>query len=97
MLRTFQMPLVCMTCAIVTFITVFFKLRDNFNVSSEIKILSDRILILLIKKGFAETLQLISFQNDSFVLYRRNLSRGTRTSKINTFTTILNSPKTLHV
>ena len=79
MLRTFQMPLVCMTCAIVAFISVLFKLRDIFNVSSEIKTLSDRILILLIKQGFAETLQLISFQNYLIVLYRRNPSRETLT------------------
>ena len=79
MLRTFQMPLVCMTCAIVAFISVLFKLRDIFNVSSEIKTLSDRILILLIKQGFAETLQLISFQNYLIVLCRRNPSRETLT------------------
>ena len=44
-------------------------------------------------QGFAAMLQNISFQNDSFILHRLNLSKGTLIYKNNTFISILNIPQ----
>ena len=48
-----------------------------FYASSESKYLSHKILIVQINQGFAETLQVLSFQNAVFVLHRQNPSKGT--------------------
>ena len=61
------------------------RTRLIFYASSESKYLSYNILILLINQGFAKTRKFISFQNVSFVLHRRNPSKGILISKNNTF------------
>ena len=51
-----------------------------------------------INQGFAKTLQVISFQNVSFVMHRRNPSKGTLILKNNTFqTNIKYSTETLPI
>ena len=39
----------------------------------------------IINQGFADTLQVISFQNDSYALHKRSPSKGTIISKLNEF------------
>ena len=56
-----------------------------FILVQKVKLCHTKLLFYKLMQGFAETLQVISFQNVSFVLHRLNTSKGTLISKINTF------------
>ena len=55
-----------------------------FTLVQKVKIGHTNGLILKINQGFAETLQVISYQNDLYVLHRRIPSKGTLISKSHT-------------
>ena len=57
----------------------------HFCACSESKNRSYNILILYKIQGFAETLQIMSFQNDWYILHRRGPSKGTFILKSHTF------------
>ena len=59
-----------------------------FTLVQKVKVGHTKFTLLRINRGFAETLQVISFKNDLYFLHRRSQNKGTLISKSHAFSTI---------